>query len=65
LTASLNKAPGKGGNEEQREKTQVLTKKRKTQSESQRGKGANYVSELASVVRSISEKEREEKPEKQ
>jgi hypothetical protein len=50
---SLNKTPSKRGKEEQRERTQVLTRSTKPQSGSQRGIGTNYVSKPPPIARSI------------
>jgi hypothetical protein len=51
LQVSFNRAPKKGGKEEQRKKTQVWAKNAKTQSGSQRGKETNYVLKPPLVAR--------------
>ncbi len=56
-----NKAPNKGGKEEQWERTQVRAKGAITLSGSQNNKGTNYVPEHPLVTRNISQKESERK----
>jgi hypothetical protein len=60
------KTRSKGRKEEERARTQVRARSAKAQSESQRGKETNYFSEPppSPVARSISEKDREGKPER-
>jgi nitrate reductase cytochrome c-type subunit len=56
----LNKAPGKGEKEEQREKTQARARSAKTQCRShKRAKKQNYVQEPSLVARSISKRRKE------
>jgi hypothetical protein len=57
--ALLNKTPSKRGKEEQRERTQVRTKSKKSQSGSQMGKGTNHVPKPPPIARSVSKKGRE------
>jgi hypothetical protein len=61
--ALLNKAPSKGGKEEQRERTQVPPGSLKPEGGSQMGKGTNYVPESPGVLRSKLEEEMKGKPE--
>ncbi len=61
--ALLNKAPSKGGKEEQRERTQVPAGSLKPEGGSQMGKGTNYVPESPGVLRSKLEEEMKGKPE--
>ncbi len=60
--ALSNKAPRKGGKEEQRERTQVWARSSKIQGGPQRVKGTNYVLKPPPLARSKLEEEREEKP---
>ncbi len=61
--ALLNKAPSKGGKEEQRERTQVPAGSLKPEGGSQMGKGTKYVPEFPGVLRSKLEEEMKGKPE--